>query len=144
MEAKKELARRIVQDFHGEQAAKQADENWAKQFQKDQVPEDVETVTIKRGTVMVDGGGNTGNAAPFNNADLEKLSDLVSFEVIRIDKVLKESGLAASGAEAQRKIREGAVRIGMTLVRSVMYRFPIPVAMLTRVGRKVKRVKLVE
>lgn len=32
--------------FHGEQAAKAADENWAKQFQKDEVPEDVETVEI--------------------------------------------------------------------------------------------------
>ncbi len=43
MELKKQLARRIVQDFHGEQAATAAAENWAKQFQKDQVPEDVET-----------------------------------------------------------------------------------------------------
>lgn len=32
--------------FHGEQVAKAADENWAKQFQKDEVPEDVETVEI--------------------------------------------------------------------------------------------------
>jgi len=142
MELKKALARRIVQDFHGEQAAKQADENWAKQFQKDEVPENVETVEIKRATVSVD--GDMGSAAPFNDADLEKFSNVVSFQVIRIDKVLREAGLAASGSEAQRKIKEGAVRIGETLVQDMMYRFPIPVAMLTRVGRKMKRVKLVE
>jgi tyrosyl-tRNA synthetase len=142
MELKKALARRIVRDFHGEQAAKVADENWAKQFQKDEVPENVETVEIKRATVSVD--GDTGSAAPFNDADLEKFSNVVSFQVIRIDKVLREAGLAASGSEAQRKIKEGAVRIGETLVQAVMYRFPIPVAMLTRVGRKMKRVKLVE
>jgi tyrosyl-tRNA synthetase len=143
MELKKALARRIVQDFHGEQSAKTADENWAKQFQKDEVPEDVETVTIKRAIVAVE-HGDTGSAAPFNDADLEKSSNVVSFQVIRIDKVLREAGLAASGSEAQRKIKEGAVRIGETLVQAVMYRFPIPVSMLTRVGRKMKRVKLIE
>src|SRR6266849_8442163 len=46
MELKKQLARRIVQDFHGEQAATAAAENWAKQFQKDQVPEDVRVVLV--------------------------------------------------------------------------------------------------
>jgi tyrosyl-tRNA synthetase len=143
MQLKKALARRIVHDFHGEQAAAAADENWAKQFQKGEIPENVETVTIKRATVAVE-HGDTGNAAPFNDADLEKSSNVVSFEVIRIDKVLREAGLAVSGSEAQRKIKEGAVRIGETLVQAVMYRFPIPVAMLTRVGRKMKRVKLIE
>ncbi len=143
MEAKKALARRIVQDFHSESAAQEADANWAKQFQKDEVPENVETVQVKRATVVAE-GGDAGRAAPFNDGDLEKLSDVVSIEVIRIDKVLKEAGLATSGAEAQRKIKERAVRIGNTPVRAMMYRFPIPVAMLARVGRRVKRVTLVE
>jgi tyrosyl-tRNA synthetase len=143
MELKKALARRIVQDFHSEQAAKDADANWAKQFQKDEVPEDVETVAVKRATVVAD-AAHSANAAPFNDEDLVKLGDVVSFEVIRIDKVLKEVGLAASGAEAQRKIKEGAVRIGNTPVRAVAYKFPIPVGMLTRVGRRMKRIELVE
>src|ERR1700743_790260 len=46
MEMKKALARRIVQDFHGEAAAKAADENWAKKFQKDEVPENVEQTIL--------------------------------------------------------------------------------------------------
>src|SRR5215472_3274184 len=46
MEAKKALARRIVQDFHSEAAAREADANWAKQFQKDEVPENLLTVRI--------------------------------------------------------------------------------------------------
>jgi tyrosyl-tRNA synthetase len=141
MELKKALARRIVQDFHGGEAAKAAEENWAKQFQKDQVPEDIETVIVKRSAVVVN-SGDTGNAAPFNDADLEKLSNVIAFEVLRIDKILKEAGLAVSGTEAQRKIKEGAVRIGETPVRAVMYRFPVPVAMLTRVGRRMKRVRI--
>src|SRR5215813_2169203 len=53
MEAKKELARRIVQDFHGEQAAAQADENWAKQFQKGEA---VETLTLEIRSVLSEAG----------------------------------------------------------------------------------------
>ena len=34
MQAKKELARRIVADFHSAEAAAKAGEDWAKQFQK--------------------------------------------------------------------------------------------------------------
>src|SRR6202047_2927570 len=47
MEAKKDLARRIVADFHSAEAAAKAAEDWAKQFQKDEVPEDVEEVQIR-------------------------------------------------------------------------------------------------
>src|SRR5437763_13420480 len=46
MQAKKELAARIVMDFHSMQAAKQAGENWEKQFQKDEVPGDVEVQIV--------------------------------------------------------------------------------------------------
>ena len=41
MEAKKDLARRIVTDFHSADAAAKAAEDWAKQFQKDEIPEDM-------------------------------------------------------------------------------------------------------
>src|SRR5579872_6695707 len=46
MAAKKDLARRIVADFHSVDAAAKAAEDWAKQFQKDQVPEVLEVVTV--------------------------------------------------------------------------------------------------
>src|SRR5271169_5721613 len=46
MQAKKELARRIVEDFHSAEAAVKAAEDWGKQFQKNQVPEDVVQVDI--------------------------------------------------------------------------------------------------
>ncbi len=46
MEAKKDLAARMVKDFHSVEAAKKAAEDWAKQFQKDEVPEDVEEVEL--------------------------------------------------------------------------------------------------
>src|SRR5579871_6622501 len=46
MQAKKELARRIVTDFHSVEAATKAAEDWAKQFQKDEVPEDIVSVDV--------------------------------------------------------------------------------------------------
>ncbi|MFZ2084275.1 MAG: tyrosine--tRNA ligase, partial [Candidatus Sulfotelmatobacter sp.] len=46
MQAKKDLARRIVEDFHSAEAAKKVAEDWAKQFQKDQVPEELDSVDI--------------------------------------------------------------------------------------------------
>src|SRR5213082_384952 len=39
MQAKKDLARRIVRDFHSTEAAQKAAEDWAKQFQKGESPE---------------------------------------------------------------------------------------------------------
>ena len=44
MQAKKNLAWTIVADFHSAGAAAQAGEDWAKQFQKDEVPEEVEEI----------------------------------------------------------------------------------------------------
>src|SRR5437764_10031093 len=45
MQAKKGLAERIVTDFHSA-AAKAAAEDWAKQFQRDEVPEEIEHLRI--------------------------------------------------------------------------------------------------
>ncbi|HEV3315827.1 MAG TPA: tyrosine--tRNA ligase, partial [Candidatus Angelobacter sp.] len=143
MELKKALARRITQDFHSEQTAKEAEENWAKQFQKDEVPENIEIVQVKISSVSVD-GGETGNASVFQSDDLTKLSDVLSFPVLRIDKILKEAGLADSGTDAQRKIKQGAVRMAGKQIESLAYRLGVPASMIVRVGRRLKRVELIE
>jgi tyrosyl-tRNA synthetase len=54
MDAKKDLARRIVTDFHSDDAAAKAKEDWAKQFQKNEVPDDVEEVTIEESKMRLD------------------------------------------------------------------------------------------
>src|SRR5947209_18839557 len=58
MMAKKGLAAKIVADFHSEAAAKEAAENWEKQFQKDEVPENVEEVSIPFSEVAASGDGS--------------------------------------------------------------------------------------
>jgi tyrosyl-tRNA synthetase len=54
MEAKKELARRIVTDFHSAEVAAKAAGDWTKQFQKDEVPEDIEVVTVEDHKMRLD------------------------------------------------------------------------------------------
>src|SRR5271169_749882 len=46
MALKKELARSIVADFHSAEAATKAADDWARQFQKDEVPEQLEVVDV--------------------------------------------------------------------------------------------------
>src|SRR6202046_4421124 len=76
MQAKKELARRIVGDFHTADAATKAGEDWARQFQKNEVPEELERVEIRLSEVVpVEGGGGA--------RVIGKTGD---WDVVRIDK----------------------------------------------------------
>jgi tyrosyl-tRNA synthetase len=54
MEAKKQLAQKIVTDFDSADAATKAASDWSKQFQKSEVPEDVEEVTIEENKMRLD------------------------------------------------------------------------------------------
>jgi tyrosyl-tRNA synthetase len=130
MELKKALARRIVEDFHREQAAKQADENWAKQFQKDEVPENVERVEMSISEVGWTISSETGNPVTQGTPNLPG---------VRLDKVLVKCGLASSGAEATRKIKEGAVRIGANVYTTTRVSVEsLPAELPLRLGKRVK------
>src|SRR5947207_1315003 len=58
MELKKELARQIVADFHGAEAAARAAEDWATQFQKKEAPEEVEHVSVRYADIAAGGDGS--------------------------------------------------------------------------------------
>ena len=87
MVVKKNLARMITAGFHSEAAAQQADENWARMFQQKGFSENVEEVRL----TLADFAGEAGT--------------------IKLAAVLTASGLTASNAEAQRKLKEGAVKV---------------------------------
>jgi tyrosyl-tRNA synthetase len=123
MQLKKALARRIVQDFHGEVAAKAADENWAKQFQKDEVPENIESQTIALKDVSAE---SDGQANPN----------------VRIDKLILLSGLAESATDAQRKRKQKAVKINDRVIEDHAFS-PDSREFVLKVGRKIKRISLV-
>jgi tyrosyl-tRNA synthetase len=116
METKKKLARTIVAGFHGEAAAASADENWARMFQQKETSEDLEEVAVAYADV-------TGAEA----------------NQIRLPKLLVATGLAASGAEANRKIAEKAVRVDGDVVESLMIPVgALPVRMTVRLGKRAK------
>src|ERR1700758_5070539 len=81
MQAKKDLARRIVADFHSPEAAAKAGEDWARQFQKDQVPEDVAQIPVS----IVEIGGSV---------------DEQGRAQLRVDRLLVRCGLAVSTTDA--------------------------------------------
>ncbi|HEY2170413.1 MAG TPA: tyrosine--tRNA ligase [Candidatus Angelobacter sp.] len=142
MQLKKALARRIVQDFHGEQAATAADENWAKQFQKDEVPEEVETISVKIEKVISE-GSEAHNSLPLTGG--KNLADVVEGPFyIRVDKLLRESGLADSASDGVRKVKQNAVRIEGQLITSMIFGKLIPVQLVVRVGKRIKNVCLIK
>jgi tyrosyl-tRNA synthetase len=116
MEVKKSLARLIVTDFHSREAAEKAAEDWAKQFQKGEVPDKVEEVIAHLEQVAVD-----LKDVGWSEEDLDVSPDgFVGFHPagmgpvdlgIRLDRLLAICGLADSVSDAARKLKAGAVRI---------------------------------
>jgi len=88
MMAKMLLARKIVSGFHSDAEATKASEEWSQLFQRNEIPDDAERVSVLAAEV----GWKVG-------------------QPVRLDKLLVAMGLASSNSEAQRKIKEGAVEI---------------------------------
>ena len=131
MQAKKDLAARIVRDFHSADVARVAAEDWARQFQKDEAPESVEEITLPATSVLVD--PSAGHHSTHTQDGGYR---------VRVDKLLKEAGLVASRTEAERKIKEGAVTINGDAISGPILDASGLDGMLIRVGKRVKRVKL--
>jgi tyrosyl-tRNA synthetase len=153
MQAKKELARRIVTDFHSAEAAAKAGEDWAKQFQKDQVPEEVERVEIHVGSIAV---SNPEDFKKPNWAGEEEPRKMIclpdentvngdpDFYVARLEKLLLSLGLVSSAAEGSRKLKEGAVTIKGEQMKGRYFAFiSVPTEASVRLGRKQKIASIV-
>ncbi len=117
MEAKKRLARAIVGDFHSPEAVREADEAWARQFQRDEQPEHVEEIPVSAAAVGWNPEGKQ----------------------VRLDKLLVQLGLAESATDAARKLKQGAVRIGGEPVGGP--HLPVdtlPATIVLRVGKRIR------
>jgi len=79
---KKSFAEEIVARFHSEQDASDAREGFANQFKKNQIPDDLEEVTL-----------------------------IVGDDGLAIANIIKDAGLTASTSDALRMIKQGAVKI---------------------------------
>jgi len=135
MALKKELARGIVADFHSAEAAAKAGEDWAKQFQKREVPDDIEEVAVSYKGLLASHPGD----AP----DDGLLEILGSGECrIKLDKLLAQIGLADSVSDAVRKIKQKAVRVNGELKTGPVIFWNPREPMTVRAGRKIKKVTL--
>jgi tyrosyl-tRNA synthetase len=145
MQAKKDLARRIVADFHSAEAAAKAGEDWAKQFQKDEVPDILELVTVPIAKIYIGMGEAIGLQYP--PPDVHVLAQdrlLPAATPVRVDKLLLEAGLAESASDGSRKVKQRAVEIDKELVEKPKLAVPSPARpLLVRAGRSMKRVMIV-
>jgi tyrosyl-tRNA synthetase len=143
MEAKKELARRIVADFHSTEAAAKAAEDWARQFQKHEMPEDLDCVDISVTDVDVDVDGKHHGAAVVISRETSNSGDR---HIVRLDKLIRHAGLAGSNTEAGAKLKSGAVSIdGEAITESnFIADMPTDLYAVLRVGRRMKKVRLID
>jgi tyrosyl-tRNA synthetase len=148
MALKKDLARRIVTDFHSANAAERAGADWGKQFQKDEVPEDVDKVAVPLESVL---GGSTkveiqdliDNPGYLPIPSREAIPNAPSVKLIRVDKLLAKAGLVESISDGVRKIKQRSVQInGQVSGLHLMVPLPVP-EMAIRVGRRIKKVQIV-
>ncbi len=119
MKLKQELARRIVSDFHSADAADRAAEDWSRQFQRDQAPAEVETVSLAMQEVAA-----AGDAA------------------IKLDKLLARCGLADSVSDGARKIKQKSVRVDGEVKTEPVLSVQLPAEFTLRVGRAIRKVRI--
>jgi tyrosyl-tRNA synthetase len=132
MQAKKDLAARIVKDFHSPDAAAKAADDWAMQFQKDEAPENAEEVKVRFEDVL-----------PIPISEIEwsppGIAGGKSYKGIRLDRLLVKCGLAESGSDAARKLKEGAVRVNTEVQENVYILVTeLPARFSLRVGKRLK------
>jgi tyrosyl-tRNA synthetase len=141
MQAKKDLAGRIVADFRSADAAGKAGEDWAKQFQKDQVPADVEEVSVPLAKVNAQKDLlHTPESAYFPVDD----PTLPNIRLVWFDKVIAEAGFVESRTEAARKISANAVYADGKKVSRALVTMQLSSAKVVRLGKTIKRVSITE
>ncbi len=108
MEVKFRLARTITGDFHGEEAAQEAEAHFRKVHQRREVPEEVQERTFPAGEPQL------------------------------LAKLLVASGLAPSNAEARRLISQGGVKVDGAVVTDPFFTVPCTAgsALLVQVGKR--------
>ena len=117
MDLKHDLARRIVTDFHGADGATRGGEAFRRVVQNKEVPAEM--------------------------PELHLPADMRDQPAIRIDKLLRAAGLARSGAEANRKLKENAVSVNGIRHREMSYELPPGASELVlKFGKKWARVRL--
>jgi len=115
MEAKIELARRIVTDFHSQTDADRAAGEFNRVVRRGEVPADIQTMPMPDG-VRTDAG-------------------------VHVPKLLAKTGLAESVTDANRKLKAGAIEINDERVNEVLWT-GTAAELILHVGKKWAKVTL--
>ena len=109
-----ELAKELIARFHDEKSANDAETNFIDQFQKKNIPDDIEEILHK-----------------------------ISGESIPLANLLKDCGMTSSTSEAMRMIQQGAVRIDEQKITDKTHQVCIGTSAVYQVGkRKFKKIIL--
>ena len=109
-----DLAKELIARFHDEQSANLAEENFINQFQKKNIPDNIEEVSFSM----------SGDSMPLAN-------------------LLKECGMTSSTSEAMRMIEQGAVRINEKKIIDIKHIVSSNTSAIYQVGkRKFKKITL--
>jgi tyrosyl-tRNA synthetase len=128
MEAKKRLAATVVGGFHGEEAAKHAAENWAKQFEEKVVSADTERVGVEMQKVVRADQASVFEA--LRNPSYPMFADVA--------KLLFEAGFKSSITEGRRQVAAGVNIDGQTSTAQLIPIGSRPAEKVIRVGRTTK------
>jgi tyrosyl-tRNA synthetase len=125
MKLKQELGKRIVADFHSQEAAEQAAQDWSRMFQKDEVPEDLPLVSVRFEEVAAPNASTTdGNVQ------------------VKLDKLLARTGLATSVTDGLRKLKQNAVKVDGELKTELVVAVKLGSEFTLRAGKKMVRVSV--
>ena len=111
---KVELAKELIARFHDDQSANLAEANFINQFQKKNMPDDIEEVSFA-----------------------------ISEDSIPLANLLKDCGMTSSTSEAMRMIKQGAVRIDEEKITDTKHIISSGTSAIYQVGkRKFKKITL--
>jgi tyrosyl-tRNA synthetase len=132
MDAKKSLAAQIVTDFYNGAMALRAADNWMRQFQMKEAPQELERTCVKIAEIAVQD----------DNGNLKRTDDGNGI-VVRLDKMLAKTGFG-SVSECMRKIKEGGVEMDGAVKREQFVSVPssFPVVVVLRLGRKIREAEI--
>lgn len=117
-DAKMRLARSIVAQYHGAEAAIRAEEDFIRRFRLGELPDDLAEVSLP--------SPDTPNGR------------------VWLPRLLVNTGLSSSTSEARRKIEEGAVRVNGERIDNPAAELPITDGMILQMGkRRAVRVRLI-
>jgi tyrosyl-tRNA synthetase len=116
MEAKMELGKLVVADFHSPADAAHAAERFTREVRQKELPPDIPEMTLPDG-VAVAGGVN-------------------------VDKLIARTGMAESVTEAGRKRKAGAVEINGSKITDLVFSTAALSELLVHVGKQYRRVRL--